>query len=120
VWPFPVVTFAESGVLLRNLAGAAPLVVVMPGHAQVQSWQYTSESPDLSARALMALISVSRRSGDDAEARTHQTDAVEIGLLAGALLGAFARLVAFVEQLDLLQFLEGFRQQRLGVLELNA
>ena len=34
--------------------------------------------------------------------------------------GALARLVALVEQFDLLQFLEGFRELRLGVFELGA
>src|SRR6185312_313823 len=58
--------------------------------------------------------------GDDAEPSAHQPDAVEVGLLPGALLGALAGLVALIEQFDLLQFLEGFRQQRLGILELDA
>ena len=50
----------------------------------------------------------------------HQADAVEIGLLAGAFLGAFAGLVAFVQQFDLLQLLERLGQQASRVLELDA
>ena len=50
----------------------------------------------------------------------HQADGVELGLLAGVLLGALARLVALVEQLDLLQLLEGLAERRLGVVELDA
>ena len=51
-------------------------------------------------------------SGDGADAGAHQADAVQVGLLAGVFFGALARLVALVEELDLLQFLEGFGQQR--------
>ena len=58
------------------------------------------ESPDLSARAFLgAVLSVfagRSRSGDDAEPGAHQSDAVEIGLFAGAFLGALARLVALI------------------------
>ena len=57
-------------------------------------------------------------SGDGANAGAHQPDAVEVGLLAGVLLGAFAGLVALVEQLDLLQLLEGLGQRGLGFVEL--
>jgi hypothetical protein len=52
-------------------------------------------------------------------AGAHQADGVQIGLLERDLGGAFAHLVALVEQLDLLQFLEGFRQGLLGVVELG-
>jgi hypothetical protein len=44
--------------------------------------------------------------------RAHQTDAVEVGLLAGAFFGAFAGLVAFVQQFDLLRFFERFGRLR--------
>ena len=57
------------------------------------------------------------RSG--AGAAAHQADGVELGLLAGILLGALAHLVALVEQLDLLQLLEGLAERRLGVVELD-
>ncbi len=53
------------------------------------------------------------------DARSHQADAVHFGLLARIFFGAFAGLVALVEQFDLLQFLEGFAEASLGVLELN-
>ena len=59
-------------------------------------------------------------SDDDTEARAHQADAIEVGLLAGALLGALPRLIALVQQLDLLQLLERLGEQRLGVFELDA
>ena len=62
----------------------------------------------------------SEASGDGADAGAHQADRVDVGLLAGVLFGALARLVALVEQFDLLQFLEGFAEQRLGVFELDA
>src|ERR1700686_5355278 len=58
------------------------------------------------------------RRGDSAHA--HQRDIVEFGLFGGVLGLALADLVAFVEQLDLLEFLESFRQRQLGVLELGA
>ena len=45
---------------------------------------------------------------------------IELGLLAGILLGALARLVALVEQLDLLQLLERLAERGLGVVELDA
>src|SRR6185437_7751533 len=53
------------------------------------------------------------------DAGAHQADTVEIGLLASAFLGALARLVALVEKLDLLEFLERLAQQALGVFKLN-
>src|SRR4029077_10678579 len=59
-------------------------------------------------------------SGDGAETGAHQTDRIHVGLFAGAFLGALARLVALVEQFDLLQLLERFGEQRLGVFELDA
>src|SRR5262245_61556254 len=49
----------------------------------------------------------------------HQSDRVEFGLLARIHLGALACLVALVEQLDLLQFLERLAELRLGVVELG-
>ena len=45
-------------------------------------------------------------------AGAHQADGVELGLLVGGLLGPLAHLVALVEQLDLLELLEGFRRAR--------
>ena len=56
-----------------------------------------------------------RAAGGKAQGR----DAVEFGLLAGVLLGLLAGVVALVEHLDLLQFLEGLAQRRLGVVELG-
>ena len=56
-----------------------------------------------------------RRSGHGADAGAHQADAVEVGLLTRAFLGAFTGLVALVEQFDLLEFFEGFGEQALGV-----
>src|SRR5215475_13081536 len=44
---------------------------------------------------------------------------IELGLFARIVGGALAHLVAFVEQLDLLQFLERFAERRLGVVELS-
>ena len=55
-----------------------------------------------------------KASGDGAEAGAHQADGVHVGLLAGVLLGALARLVTLVQQFDLLQFLEGFAEQALA------
>src|SRR5471032_3546302 len=49
----------------------------------------------------------------------HRGDAVEFGLLARILLGLFARVVALVEHLDLLELLEGLAQHGLGVVELG-
>ncbi len=49
----------------------------------------------------------------------HQADAVEIGLLPGAFFGTFPRLIAFVEQFDLLEFLERLAQNGLGILKLH-
>src|SRR3984893_18983144 len=50
-------------------------------------------------------------SGDGPEAGTHQPDTVEICLFPGVFFGALARLIALVQQLDLLEVLEGFTQQ---------
>jgi hypothetical protein len=58
-------------------------------------------------------------SGDGPDARAHQSDRVEIGLFAGVLFGALTRLVALVQKLDLLEFLERLRKQASGVFELN-
>ena len=49
----------------------------------------------------------------------HQADGVELGWFAGVELSALPRLVALVEQFDLLQFLERFAEHRLGVVELG-
>src|SRR5215475_4616892 len=57
-------------------------------------------------------------SGRGDAAQSHGADGVELGLLAGGLLGAFALLVAFVQQLDLLKLLESIVERRLGVVEL--
>src|SRR6266404_5566746 len=58
-------------------------------------------------------------SGDGSEAGAHQPDAVEIGLFPGAFLGALAGLIALVQELDFLEFVECLTQQALGVLELD-
>ncbi len=50
-------------------------------------------------------------SGNNAEASAHQSDAVEVSLFARAFFGALTGLVAFVEQLDLLELLERLGQQ---------
>src|SRR6187402_2555588 len=83
---------------------------------------YPRKNPDLAVRVAISKLAepVGRRSGDRADAGAHQADAVEVGLLAGAFLGAFAGLVALVEQFHLLEFLEGFGEKALGVLELDA
>src|SRR6187455_844019 len=52
-------------------------------------------------------------------ADAHDADRVELALLDRVLGGALARLIALVEQLDLLQFLEGFAKLRLGFVELR-
>src|SRR5262245_29114948 len=77
------------------------------------------ESPDFAARACWRCLDAPP-SGNDAEAGAHQSDTVEVGLFARALFGAFARLIAFVQELDLLELLEGLGQQVLGIFELNA
>src|SRR5579862_9109800 len=61
-----------------------------------------------------------RSLSDGADAGAHQADRVEIGLFARALFGAFAGLIALVEQLDLLQFVESLREKTAGFIELNA
>src|SRR4051794_20808707 len=50
--------------------------------------------------------------------RAHRADAVEFGLLARVLGHALAGLIALVEQLDLLEFLERLGQCHAGILEL--
>src|SRR5262245_36572544 len=61
-------------------------------------------------RAPSWLCAIRRRSPDcgsgQSDACAQQTDAVELGLFAGALFGALTSLVAFVEHLDLLRVLE--------------
>src|SRR3954453_1273455 len=59
-------------------------------------------------------------SGLRAASSAHQTDRVQLGLLAGSLFLAHAHLVALVEQLDLLHFLESLAEGSLGVIELHA
>src|SRR6202035_542769 len=58
-------------------------------------------------------------SGDGPDACAHQADTVEIGLFAGVFFGAFAGLIALVQQLDFLELFERLGQQALGVFELN-
>src|SRR3954453_11135555 len=47
-----------------------------------------------------------------------RADAIKFDLLARVLLGLLARLVALVEQFDLLQFFERLAERSLGVVEL--
>src|SRR5215469_3482947 len=56
----------------------------------------------------------------DGAARAQHADRVEIVLLARVLVGALARLIALVEQLDLLELLEGLAERGARVLELTA
>jgi hypothetical protein len=49
----------------------------------------------------------------------HRADAVELGLFAGIGVGAFARLIALVEQLDLLELLECLAERRLRIIQLG-
>ncbi len=68
-------------------------------------------NPDLAARVLV--VRCQRRSegsGNGPDAGAHQADAVEIGLFPGALFSPLAGLVALVEELDFLQFIERFAQ----------
>src|SRR5438094_3134328 len=58
-------------------------------------------------------------SGRGAVAYAHQADGIELGLLTRALLGAFAHLVALVEQFDLLELFESLAERGLGVVELH-
>jgi hypothetical protein len=58
------------------------------------------------------------KSDSEAAARAHQADAIKFGLFSGIVHGAFAHLVALVEQLDFLELLEGFGKRRTGVVEL--
>ena len=67
------------------------------------------------------------RSGYSAHPGPHQADLVDLGLLARAVLGADASLIAFVEQFDFLQFVESvseggariFGRQATDILALN-
>src|ERR1700694_504783 len=52
-------------------------------------------------------------------AGAQQADGGELGLLAGLFLRPLAHLVALVEKLHLLHFLEGLAERSLGVLELD-
>src|SRR5437763_14420873 len=58
------------------------------------------------------------RSGADAVTMAHQADAVEFRLLVRIVGRALAHLVALIEQLDLLQLLEGFAEHSARVVEL--
>src|SRR5262249_44171941 len=69
-------------------------------------------------RVARARRRLDERSGAKAAACAHQADTVELGLLARALGRALADLVALVEQLDLLQFLERLAERGLGIVEL--
>src|SRR5580704_7265901 len=55
----------------------------------------------------------------DPVASPQGADAIELGLLAGVLDGTLTHLVAFVEQLDLLELLESLRQRGARILELT-
>src|SRR5258707_441283 len=71
--------------------------------------------------SIMGLPDAGRKtSGNRPDACAHQADTVEVGLFPGAFFGAFARLIALVQELDFLELLEGFAQQALGVLELDT
>ncbi|TCU59044.1 hypothetical protein EDE10_1307 [Bradyrhizobium sp. Y-H1] len=80
----------------------------------------TYENPDLAGPGLANsnVVWLPAGSGYRADAGPHQADAVEVGLLTGVFLGALAGLVALVQELDLLQFLEGLGQGGLGFVEL--
>src|ERR1017187_5637911 len=52
-------------------------------------------------------------------AEAHGGDAVELGLLARILFGLFARVVALIQHLDLLELLERLAQRGLGVVDLD-
>ncbi len=77
--------------------------------AQRHTVDSTYENPDLAGPGFADFSAIWRLAplGDGADAGAHQADAVEVGLLAGVLFGAFAGLVPLVQQLDLLQLLEG-------------
>ena len=78
------------------------------------------KNPGHTARVFDCLGCEAKASGDGAETGAHQPDRIHVGLLPRILLGALARLVTLVEQFDLLEFLEGFAKQRLGVFQLDA
>ena len=61
-----------------------------------------------------------KASGNGPDPGAHQTDTVEIGLFPGVLFSPLARLIALVQQFDLLQFVEGFAQQAFCVFQLNT
>jgi len=61
-----------------------------------------------------------KASGNGPDPGAHQTDAVEIGLFPGVLFRPLARLIALVQQFDLLEFIEGFAEQAFGVFQLNT
>src|SRR5206468_1761344 len=69
--------------------------------------------------APLPTLPIARRS-DPHAAGAGRADAVELGLLAGVVGGALAQLVALVEQLDLLELLEGVGERVLGLVELAA
>lgn len=58
-------------------------------------------------------------SGHRPDPRTHQADAVEIGLFTSAFLGALTRLIALIEQFDLLELFKRLAQHGLGIFKLN-
>ena len=76
------------------------------GGALHSLWTAACVSRQQKARSLRAgLSNVSKIpcvSGDRADPRAHQADAVEVGLLARVLFSALTGLVALVEQFDLL------------------
>lgn len=82
----------------RTCGGALPIRLAACGPPPVSRQQ--------KARSLRAgLSNVSKIpcvSGDRADPRAHQADAVEVGLLARVLFSALTGLVALVEQFDLL------------------
>jgi hypothetical protein len=79
--------------------------------------EYDEKSPENCPMGLRWPTGEPSRSGPGAVA--HEADGVELGLLAGILLGALAHLVALVKQLDLFHLLEGLTERSLGVLELD-
>src|SRR5690606_41702926 len=54
-------------------------------------WTAPNKKPGRSAPALNVVCGGSEGSGDDAQTGPHQADRIHVGLLAGALLRAFAR-----------------------------
>src|SRR5436190_13413535 len=74
---------------------------------------------DRRARARSSNTDESRKGLDPQRRRAHRADAVHLGLVARILGNALARLVAFVEQLDLLQLFEGLGEREARLLELG-